>query len=110
MDCSPGRRPERGCAAKGAGYVRSLGAVPVGNAALRLGAGRHTKDDQIDHAVGIVTRTKRGDKVSAGDTLAEIHAPDESSAEGAESELLEAYEIAGDEPEVRSVILDVITS
>jgi thymidine phosphorylase len=93
-----------------AGYVQSLGAVPVGNAALRLGAGRRTKDDQIDHAVGIVTLKKRGDSVSAGDTLAEIHAQDEPSAEAVEGELLAAYEIADDEPQEQSVILDVITA
>src|SRR5262249_11029282 len=47
-----------------AGAVRSLGAVQVGNAALRLGAGRRTKDEEIDHAVGIVLHKKRGDVVA----------------------------------------------
>ena len=37
-----------------AGHVESLGAVAVGVAALELGAGRRTKDDSIDHAVGVV--------------------------------------------------------
>ena len=36
------------------GYVSALGAIAVGNAALHLGAGRRTKDDEIDHAVGVV--------------------------------------------------------
>ena len=34
------------------GYVESLGAIAIGLAALHLGAGRRTKDDTIDHAVG----------------------------------------------------------
>ena len=41
-------------AAPRSGYVSELGAVAVGQAALHLGAGRRTKDDTIDHAVGIV--------------------------------------------------------
>jgi pyrimidine-nucleoside phosphorylase len=92
-----------------AGYVRSVGAVQVGNAALRLGAGRRDKDDRIDHAVGVVIHRKRGDSVSAGDTLAEIHARDEPSAVAAINEVLGAYEIADDAPQERGVILDVIT-
>ena len=51
------RRPRRSCARwprRATGYVSELGAVEVGQAALHLGAGRRTKDDTIDHAVGIV--------------------------------------------------------
>src|SRR5213078_1957919 len=50
-----------------------LGAVQIGTAALRLGAGRRTTDDEIDHSVGIVLRKKRGDEVASGDTVAEFH-------------------------------------
>jgi pyrimidine-nucleoside phosphorylase len=91
-----------------AGTVASLGAVRVGNAALRLGAGRRTKDDEIDHSVGIVLRKKRGDEVAAGDTVAEIHARDEAAADAAIEEVLAAYEFGDEAPAERSVILDVI--
>jgi pyrimidine-nucleoside phosphorylase len=91
-----------------AGTVASLGAVRVGNAALRLGAGRRTKDDEIDHSVGIVLRKKRGDEVAAGDTVAEIHARDEAAADVAIEEVLAAYEFGDEAPAERSVILDVI--
>ena len=53
------------------------------HAALELGAGRRTKDDPIDHAVGVVCRKKRGDAVAEGEVLAEVHARDESSASAA---------------------------
>jgi pyrimidine-nucleoside phosphorylase len=92
-----------------AGHVRSLGAVRIGNAALRLGAGRRTKDDEIDHAVGIVVRKKRGEKVAAGDILAEIHARDDASAGAAVDEVLAAYELGDGTAPERGVILDVIT-
>jgi len=93
-----------------AGHVRSLGAVQVGNAALHLGAGRRDKDDAIDHAVGVLCLKKHGDTIASGDTLAEIHARDESSAAAAADEVLAAYEVADEAPRERNVILDVITA
>jgi thymidine phosphorylase len=74
---------------------------------MALGAGRERKEDPVDHAVGVVCRAKRGDRVERGDALAEIHARDEGAAESAEAALLAAYEI-GDEPEPRPLVLDVI--
>ena len=63
-----------------AGYVGRLGAIAVGVAALHLGAGRASKEDEIDHAVGVVCHRKRGDAVEEGDVLAEVHARDDASA------------------------------
>jgi len=93
-----------------AGYVRSLGAVQVGNAALHLGAGRRDKDDEIDHAVGVLCLKKHGDAIASDETLAEIHARDEPSAAAAADEVLAAYDVADEAPRERSVILDVITA
>jgi pyrimidine-nucleoside phosphorylase len=91
-----------------AGSVRSIGAVAVGMAALRLGAGRREKDDEIDHAVGVRCLKKRGDEVAPGDTLAEIHARDESAAEAASAEVLAAYAIGDEAPPARSIVLETI--
>jgi thymidine phosphorylase len=77
---------------------------------LHLGAGRRDKDDEIDHAVGVVCLKKHGDTIASGDTLAEIHARDESSAAAAADEVLSAYEVADEAPRERNVILDVITA
>jgi pyrimidine-nucleoside phosphorylase len=100
----------REVAAPRSGYVQSLGAVQVGNTALRLGAGRRDKDDPIDHSVGILCLKKRGDIVEPGDTLAEIHMRDEAEADAAVDEVLAAYDFADALPPERNVILDVITS
>ncbi len=91
------------------GVVTRVDALDVGVAALELGAGRRRKTDPIDHAVGILCFAKRGDRVLAGDDLAEIHARDEAAAEQAASEVLAAYEL-GDEagPEL-GILLDVMT-
>jgi pyrimidine-nucleoside phosphorylase len=91
-----------------AGAVVSLGAVQVGTAALRLGAGRRTKDDEVDHSVGIVLRKKRGDEVASGDTLAEVHARDEASADAAIEEVLAAYQLGDEVPPEHGVILALI--
>jgi pyrimidine-nucleoside phosphorylase len=90
------------------GHVARLGAVGIGHAALRLGAGRRTKEDTIDHAVGVVCLKKRGDRVRAGETLAEVHAPDEATAAAGVGEVLDAYELAADAPSPRGVVLDLI--
>jgi len=92
------------------GHVSRLGAIQVGLAALHLGAGRRTKEDAIDHSVGVVCRRKRGDEVGAGETLAEIHARDEASASTALHEVLDAYEIADEPPPERPILLDVLSS
>ncbi|HET8751989.1 MAG TPA: thymidine phosphorylase [Gaiellaceae bacterium] len=89
------------------GFVRAVRARQVAGVATTLGAGRERKDDPVDHAVGVVCRAKRGERVERGETLAEIHARDEAAAKAAELTLLSAYEI-GEEPEPRPLLLDVI--
>jgi pyrimidine-nucleoside phosphorylase len=98
----------REVAAPSAGHVQSVGAVQVGNAALRLGAGRRDKDDPIDHSVGVVCLKKRGDQIDAGEPLAKIHARDDESAASAADEVLAAYDVGDDAPRPRSVILGVM--
>jgi pyrimidine-nucleoside phosphorylase len=90
------------------GYVSTLSAIDVGNAAVHLGAGRRAKDDQIDHSVGIVVRAKRGDHVEVGQTLAEVHARTEDEARFGAAEVLAAYEISDVAPEQRPVLLEVV--
>jgi pyrimidine-nucleoside phosphorylase len=92
------------------GYVGSLGAIAVGRAALRLGAGRRTKEDTIDHAVGIRCLAKRGDRVVAGETWAEVHARDVMSARIAVAEVRAAYTIEDVAPPERPLLLEVLES
>jgi pyrimidine-nucleoside phosphorylase len=93
-----------------AGFVMRLGAIAIGSAALHLGAGRRTKEDTIDHAVGIVCRRKRGDEVAAGELLAEVHAQNESSAAEAVRAVLAAYELGDERPPSRAILLDELSS
>ena len=91
-----------------AGYVTRLGAIAVGMAALRLGAGRSRKEDSVDHAVGVVLERKRGDRVEVGDVLARVHARDAASAQRAGGEVLAAYSIGGEAPAPRPIVLDFL--
>jgi len=90
------------------GYVARLAALPIGIAALRLGAGRRTKEDPIDHAVGVVCRRKRGDAVAEGEPLAEIHARDEDTAAEAAEAVLAAFELADEPPQARPIVLQTL--
>jgi pyrimidine-nucleoside phosphorylase len=98
----------RELAAPRAGYVAQLHALRVGEAALHLGAGRRTKDDAIDHSVGIVCLRKRGDRVGAGEPLAQIHARTGADADAAARELVHAYVVEDEPPAERPVVLDVL--
>jgi pyrimidine-nucleoside phosphorylase len=90
------------------GLVQRLAALPIGVAALHLGAGRRAKDDAIDHAVGVVCLKKRGDAVADGEPLAEVHARDEESAAEAAAAVLAAYELGDEPPRPRGIVLDTI--
>lgn len=59
--------------AKRAGKVAALVADRIGQIAMQLGAGRATKEDVIDPAVGIVLHKKIGDSIQVGDALLTIH-------------------------------------
>ena len=90
------------------GYVGRLGALPIGLAALHLGAGRREKDDPVDHAVGIVCRKKRGDAVEEGEPLAELHAADEAAAAAVADGVLAAYDIGDGPPREVPIVLKTI--
>ena len=111
-DPDPSALPEapvvREVLAPHAGVVVRLGALAVGNAALELGAGRRTKEDAVDHAVGVMCRVKRGEAVAAGDVLAEVHARNEESAMTAATAVQAAYALGSERPHHHGILLDVV--
>jgi pyrimidine-nucleoside phosphorylase len=98
----------REVAAPGDGWVTDLSAMEIGLAALRLGAGRRTKEDAIDHSVGVLCLAKRGDRVSAGSALAEVHARTEEEARAAVDEVAAAYRLEAEPPPPRPIALDIV--
>ncbi|WP_458121559.1 pyrimidine-nucleoside phosphorylase [Paenibacillus sp. Z6-24] len=59
--------------AKQDGVVAELVADEIGTAAMLLGAGRATKESEIDLAVGLMLNKKVGDSVKVGESLVTIH-------------------------------------
>lgn len=66
--------------AKKDGVVAEIVADAIGTAAMLLGAGRATKESEIDLAVGLVLNKKVGDSVRMGESLVTIHSNKESVA------------------------------
>lgn len=60
-------------AAKEDGYVSTIVADEIGTAAMLLGAGRATKESEIDLAVGLMLNKKIGDSVVKGESLVTIY-------------------------------------
>lgn len=82
------------------GYVRSVDAFTVGEAAVALGAGRRTIEDRVDPAVGFHITAKPGARVSRGEPLATVFASGEEAARGAEAALNRAIPLADEAPPV----------
>jgi pyrimidine-nucleoside phosphorylase len=90
------------------GFVSQVSALGLGRIALELGAGRRTKEDAIDHAVGIRCFAKRGDVVEKGQRLASVYARDEAAAEHAIAEISSLIAL-GDEPQPpRPIVLETL--
>lgn len=74
---------------------------------MMLGAGRKTKEDSIDHAVGLRLNKKIGDKVEAGESLLTIYSNEEDISPVIDL-LYKNIEI-GDTAEKPILIHDIIT-
>lgn len=64
--------------AKQSGYISRMVADEIGVASMILGAGRATKEDVIDLAVGLVLHKKVGDKVEEGESILTIYSNHEN--------------------------------
>lgn len=93
--------------AKKSGYVSNIVADEIGVASMLLGAGRATKDDIIDLAVGLVLNKKVGDKVEEGESLVTIYANQEDIKD-VEEKILNNIDIS-DEQVKQTLIHKVIT-
>jgi len=73
------------------GYLRQVDAREIGLSAVDLGAGRATKADAIDHAVGLVIHHKVGDRVKKGEPLFTVHANAAAKLAAAKARVLAAH-------------------
>ena len=82
------------------GYISRIEAEEVGVSAMILGAGRETKDDELDLAAGIILNNKVGDYVNEGDTLATMYLNKEEKLESAKERFINAYSIVDEKVEI----------
>lgn len=76
--------------AEASGYILGVHARKIGEAAMRLGAGRMKKGEPIDHAVGVEVHCKVGDELPRGELLFTIHANQKEQLEETRQALLAA--------------------
>ncbi len=93
--------------AKEDGYIAEIIADKIGIASSILGAGRTTKDSEIDLAVGLVLNKKIGDSVKKGDSLVTIHSNTQEVTEVI-NRIYDAYHISQQRVELPPLIYDII--
>jgi len=90
------------------GYVSAINAESIGLASAMIGAGRDTKDDVVDPAVGVILEVKCGQKVEAEAVLCRIYYTKEDRIEEAAEMVEDAFRISSTPPEDRELILEVV--
>jgi len=63
-----------------AGVIVSVNTFGLGDLVVDIGGGRRSKEDDVDPRVGLMVKRRIGDRVSAGETLAELHLAAEDDA------------------------------
>jgi len=91
------------------GYVAGIDAQLIGQAATLIGAGRATKEDAIDPAVGVILDVKVGAKVDSNSVLCRLYYRDDANVEEAAALVEDAFRISVNEPEKRELILEVVS-
>ena len=94
--------------APASGFISRIDALAVGVAAWRLGAGRARKEDDVSAVAGVRLRSIQGDRVAAGDVVAELHADDPARLAAAHEALSSALTIGETPPLPRRLIADRI--
>ncbi len=91
-----------------AGYISAIAAEYIGQASNMIGAGRDTREDTIDPAVGVILEVKVGHKVEAGGVLCRLYYTSEEHVEEGAQLVEDAFRISAQPPDERELILEVV--
>ena len=91
------------------GYVSAIMAEDIGRASQMMGAGRNSKEEGIDPAVGVILEVKVGEKIDAGAVLCRLYYTGEENVDEAADLVEDAFRISGNRPEERELILEVVS-
>ena len=92
--------------AEKSGYIYSVDTEGYGIASLMLGAGRNTKEEEIDHSAGLTILKKTGDKVEKGEVIAVAYTSEEWRFENAIRRFNESTIIKDKQPEARPLVFE----
>ena len=95
-------------ALRAAGYIAAMRAEEIGVAAQLLGAGRATKEDHIDPAVGLVMHKRQGMHVAADEPVATLYVNDPAHVEEAAALVRAAFTLSQEPPASMPMVYDVI--
>jgi pyrimidine-nucleoside phosphorylase len=108
FDLLPNASGAREITSPRAGYVTAIDAEDIGRASCMIGAGRDTKEDSIDPAVGVILEVKVGEKVEAGAVLCRLYYTKEDRLDDAAQLVEDAFRISAHPAEERELILEVV--
>ncbi len=91
------------------GYISAIDAELIGQASSMIGAGRNTKEDFIDPAVGVILEVKVGQKIDSGSILCRIYYTSDEHLEEAAELVEDAFRISQQPVEERDLILEVVS-
>ena len=91
------------------GYISGIDAELIGQASSLIGAGRSTKADSIDPAVGVILEVKVGQKIDPGSILCRIYYTNDEHLEEAAELVEDAFRISQHAVDERDLILEVVS-
>src|SRR4051794_14729411 len=91
------------------GYISGIDAALIGQASSMIGAGRDTKEDAIDPAVGVILEVKVGQKIDPGSILCRIYHTSDERLEDAAELVEDAFKISQQPVDERDLILEVVS-
>ena len=86
------------------GFITKMNAEAIGEMSVVLGAGRETKESDIDFSAGLILHKKYGDEVKKGDVLVTLYTSKEAALKGAEEMYREAVVIDSSAPEKKPLV------
>ena len=86
------------------GFIVKMNAEEIGETSVVLGAGRETKDSEIDFSAGLILHKKYGDAVKKGDCLVTLYTSKKDALQDAERMYREAICIGDAQPEKEPLV------
>ena len=86
------------------GYIFKMDTEGLGIASTLLGAGRETKESQIDFSAGIILEKKVGDYVKKGEILAYLLTSNEEKLKNAENKFMQCIQFNKEKPEQEPLV------